>query len=409
MKWTQEEHNYLVQLKEKGLMWHQIAEEMTMKFGRRYSKEQCRSRWRQNRHLVKNEIDPKDKYGKKINKNPDGTWEIDQLIEISKEQLKDDTYILEAHGYDSSKWEITSHQFSMWEHHNKVDGTIRLHASKIKIAPKSNELNWDEFIQAIENRPTRELIPFKGKAPEKPTYLEIPLFDMHFGIADLDYYQDTLQSILELLQKSYKEVLITVGQDLIHNDNFKGETSNGTIIDKVNMVQAIDDAVLFYETIISEACKNSEHVTVVYSIGNHDKTVSYGITRELRKTFKNQPNATFDIEMKERKAFLLGTNFLGLTHGDKNRKNVAANFSVEFPGLWSKATTREVHMGHLHRKRTTKQPLEFTIDDKGVIVRELGAGNMIDQYHDEHGFNLAHKEFEIFEYEESKKKRIHYV
>lgn len=361
--------------------------------------------------LIERANDPKKKYGFKKKKNEDGTLDLDQLIEVySTNDLKDDDFVIRAHGFDPSAWELTSHEFSMWNHFNKeLVNPKTLYASKIKIRPKADGLNWNEFIQAIENRKAKEPIRFKGNMPSEPRYLEIPLFDMHFGIADLNYYMVTLQKILGILRDSYRKVLIVVGQDLIHNDNFKGTTANGTVIDKINMVQAIEDAELFYETIISEACKKSKEVIVAYSKGNHDETVSYGIARALSKSFKNQPNVTFDLEFKERKAFMLGKNMIGITHGDKNRKNAASNFSVEFPEMWAQATTREIHMGHLHRKRTTKQPIEITLDERGVIVRELGTGNETDQYHEDNGFNLAHKEFEIFEYTETKKNLIYYV
>src|SRR5690625_5469509 len=82
----------------------------------------------------------------------------------------------------------------------------------------------------------------------------------------------------------------------------------------------------------------------MFSIGNHDESMAWAFVKSLENKFQLTDNIDFDTEFKERKAILLGKNFLGTTHGDKNRRNLAANFSVEFPGLWSKATTREVYM-----------------------------------------------------------------
>ncbi len=175
------------------------------------------------------------------------------------------------------------------------------------------------------------------------------------------------------------------------------------------MEKAWDDAETFYVSLIDKALEKSEQVSVIYSKGNHDESMAWSFVKNLESIYRKNDRIGFDTRFKERKAHMLGLNFIGTTHGDKNRKNVAANFSIEFPEMWAKATTREVHMGHLHRKRTTKQPIEITLDEKGVIVRELGTGNETDQYHEDNGFNLAHKEFEIFEYSETKKERIHYV
>lgn len=408
MKWSKEKEKYLYSLvKNHGTKWSKLAKLMTNHFNEEFTREQVRSRWRAYLQHEPVDVDPKDEYGMKKHKNPDGSVEVDRLIEISEIEDKDDDYILQAHGYNPDKWELTSHQFSMWKHHNKKDGTKTLYASKVKIAPKTNGVNWNKFIKAIENRPPKEPIPFKGNTSNEPTYLEIPLFDLHFR--NLDYYTHTLQNTLQLLNKTFKEVLFIIGQDLFHNDNFRGTTANNTPIDKVDMEKSWDDAETFYISLIDKALKQSEKVTVIYSKGNHDESMAWSFVMNLKSIYRLDERITFDTRFKERKAHMLGLNFIGTTHGDKNRKNAASNFSVEFPELWSKATTREVHMGHLHRKRTTKQPIEITIDEKGVIVRELGTGNETDQYHEDNGFNLAHKEFEIFEYTETRKKRIHYV
>src|SRR5690625_7520347 len=105
----------------------------------------------------------------------------------------------------------------------------------------------------------------------------------------------------------------------------------------------------------------------------------------MENKFQLTDNIDFDTEFKERKAILLGKNCLGTTHGDKNRRNLAANFSVEFRGLWSKATTREVYMGHVHRKRTARTPAELTLDEPKLIVRELGTRHIRHECHDRQG------------------------
>src|SRR5690554_5449772 len=106
MKWTKEKDKYLRSLViHHGTKWKLIAKEMTKQFNEIYNREQVRARWRTTLQHEAPEIDPVDEYGVKIKKEND-TIEIDQLIEISKTDLKDDTYILKAHGYDPSKWEI---------------------------------------------------------------------------------------------------------------------------------------------------------------------------------------------------------------------------------------------------------------------------------------------------------------
>jgi hypothetical protein len=411
-KWSKDEEKYLRSLVETyGTKWTKLASEMTKHFHEVYSREQVRSRWRNYLQHEPVEIDPIKQFGVKKSRDlKTGIEEVERLVAISNMEDADDKDVLKLHGYNPSKWHLVKHEFSMWNHLNKkMENPKTLYASKVSVIPKSNEIDWDKFIERLEKRPAKEPIPFKGIPQQEPTYLEIPFFDLHFGISTLEHYENTLQETLHILEKPYKKVLFIIGQDLLHNDNFKGTTANGTIIDKVDMGKAWDDAETFYITLIDKALENSEQVTVIFSKGNHDESMSWAFVKSLQNLYRKNDRIGFDTRFKERKAHMLGLNFIGTTHGDKNRKNVAANFSIEFPEMWAKATTREVHMGHLHRKRTTKQPIEITLDDKGVIVRELGTGNATDQYHEDNGFNLAHKEFEIFEYTETRKKCIYYV
>ncbi|MGM8215165.1 SANT/Myb-like DNA-binding domain-containing protein [Bacillaceae bacterium W0354] len=403
MKWTKEEHNYLVELRQKGLTWQMIAEKMTMKFGKKFRKEQCRSRWRNHRHLINPDTDPREEYPTKITKHSDGSMDIDQLIEISKTDLKDDDYILKAHGYDPEKWEITSHQFSMWNHHNKQDGTITLYASKVKIAPKKYEFNEAAIIKAIDKLPTIHIPKVTSKAPGDRPYLNVPLFDMHFGIADYDYYKPLQERILYYLEQPRKDVLFIIGQDLFHNDDFRGRTSSGREIEKVNMEQAEEDAWKFYVPLVEKAIKHSNQIHVYYSVGNHDEYAGWAFVKALSRVYGNQAN--FDTRFKERKVHMLGSNFIGMNHSDKRKmKKLPENFATEFPREWSMATTREVFVGHEHREEVV-----MVNDDGGLVLRRMSTGNIIDDWHDQMGYTTAHKRFQIFEYNENEVRDLHYV
>ena len=401
-EWTDKEDKTLLELKDKGKSSKEIADELTKLYNFPFTAPAVRGRYQR----IQSEEQPPD-YKETIEILHDGSHKSDKLLKMSSEQAKDVNYLLQAHGFSTDEWELVTAKNNIWNTYSKQDGIMTLYASKITVKPQKNSFQYDKLLTMIEKRPPKKPIVFRGYHPKEPTYLEIPFFDLHFR--SLEYYEKTLQDTLELLDKPYKEVLFIVGQDLFHNDNFKGTTANGTVIDKVDMEKSWDDAETFYITLIDKALSKSEKVVVIYSKGNHDESMAWAFAKNLESVYRKEPRITFDNRFKERKAYMLGFNFIGTTHGDKNRKNVAANFSIEFPEMWSKATTREVHMGHLHRKRTTVQPTEITIDEKGVIVRELGTGNETDQYHEDNGYNMAHKEFEIFEYTEKKKKHIHYV
>ena len=397
MRWTKEKHNFLINLVQlHGRKWKKIAEEMTKQFDEVYTDEQCRSRWRNHRHEIKQEVDPKEQYGVKMKRNEDGSIEDDRLIAISKEQLKDDNYILQAHGYDDS-WEIVSHQFSVWMHHNKQDGTKTLYASKIRVKPKHVLFSWDKFERLLNNIPNVNIKP-KTKVINAD-YLLLPLFDMHFGISDYEYYIPTQSKILHKLDNNYKKVVLIFGQDAFHNDDFHGRTVSGRQIDKVDMVQAWKDATLFFEPIIKKALENNSDVEVIYSKGNHSETVEWAFVQYLKARF---PQCEFDDSLKERKVTMLGKNFIGTNHGDKkNEKRLPENFATEFPIEWSKANTRTIFTGHRHS--------ELVEDAGGVLVRRMPTRNKVDDWHDDMGYTTAHKRFQIHEFSEDEQVASYYV
>src|SRR5699024_9451265 len=124
---------------------------------------------------------------------------------------------------------------------------------------------------------------------------------------------------LEIMDKGYHEILFIIGQDLLHNDDFRGRTSKGTEIEKFQMETMWSDAQQFYMTLIDKAIDKAEKVTIFYSKGNHDESMAWAFVKNLESMYGER--VTFDSSFKERKAILLGTNFIGTTHGDKNRKN----------------------------------------------------------------------------------------
>jgi hypothetical protein len=229
--------------------------------------------------------------------------------------------------------------------------------------------------------------------------LEIPLFDSHFGVSDYEYYKPTQAKIMDKLSsRKWEEVLFILGQDMLHNDDFRGRTSNGTQIETVDMVKAWNDARMFYQPLLEQAIKQSNSVKVMYAKANHDESLSWAFVQMVKVMY---PQIQFDDEIIERKVHTFGLNFIGVTHGDKARKNLHNIFPIEFPVEWSKAKNREIHIGHFH--------VEDAKDIFGMVVRTLATKNKTDKWHKDNGYVGAHKRFMLFEYSEDNLESIHYV
>lgn len=392
--WNDAVDQRLLELRKQGLSQEATAERLSEEFGYNYTRNAVKNR----EGRIPEEEKPVESlpnYKENFEIMPDGSHKSDKLVRMTEAQKKDNKFLLEAHGYDDS-WEIITAKSSMWNQHNKQDGTVTLYSSKITVKPKVNGVNWDKLIEKIETIHPKTITP---EYIEGTDYLNLPLFDMHFGISDYEYYKPTQRRIAGLLEKGYKGVLFIVGQDMLHNDNFKGQTANGTPIDKVDMEKAWDDAWLFYTELIELALKTSKQVKVMYSRGNHDESMSWAFVKALKARY---PQADIDTRFAERKVHMLGLNFIGVNHGDKKKQdNLTENFATEFLYEWAKAKTRTVFTGHLHAERV--------VDKAGIILRRMPTGNKIDGYHDDHGYTTAHKRFQIHEYSYEEELRIHYV
>ena len=284
------------------------------------------------------------------------------------------------------------------------------HASTVQVNGKGEVIQaWikqhtenriEELLEAIKaNTPIAQIQPKVIK--EADGMLEIPLFDMHFGIADMEYYRDTLEEILGIVaSKHWDRIVIPVGQDLFHNDSItKGITTKGTLIDKVDLKQAINDAKTFYFNLIDKAIESANEVSVMYSPGNHDKTVGWLFVQMLKVRYGD----IVDDSTAERKAIWWNGCFIGITHGDKHTDNVnglRGKFTMEFPALFAMAKVREIHTGHLHR--------EDSRDEYGVQVRRMSTGNKDDDWTTDEGYK-SQKRFMLFEYAPNRLKSIHYV
>jgi predicted phosphodiesterase len=329
----------------------------------------------------------------------DGSHKSDKLIRMSAEQSKDINYILDAHGFDKGTWELVNAKNNIWNVHSKQDGVQTLYSSKITVKPRVSGFDFNKLLELIDEKVKPIHIDKSISKQKSSKLLEIPLYDMHFGVSDLEFYKHHLDEIVyKIRSRHWDTILIPIGQDLLHNDNFKGQTANGTMIEKVDMEKAFDEALQFYTTIIYESIDNTENVECVYVKGNHDESMSYGVFRTLQATF---PQAKFESSLKQRKGFTWEKIFIGMSHGDKGGNRLIENFMSEFGKLIAMADIREIHTGHLHT--------ELSKDKFGIVQRTLATANRTDDWHDDNGFIGANKRFQLFEYSPSSLDAIYYI
>lgn len=278
----------------------------------------------------------------------------------------------------------------------QVNGEGKITQAWIKQAV--DDVRWDELLDAIKEH-TQSVLCVSPATDNGEGMLEIPLYDMHFPLSD---HSETIGELLGIIQSRHRqEINIIIGQDLLHNDDFRGRTSSGRPIERVDIAQAWRMAREFWERVIKSCAENADRVNVIYSKGNHDESLAWAFVQMLRAMF---PTVAFDDSMKQRKVIFWDGCFIGVTHGNgaKTQNNdLRGQFTIEFPEQFAKAAVREIHCGHLHHEREA--------DLYGVMLRRLSRSGVTDEWSDDEGFVGAHKRFMVFDWMPSRLKAIYYV
>lgn len=270
------------------------------------------------------------------------------------------------------------------------------------IKQRADDFNPEDFIKGILADVERyEYIPQNDL--EANRMLEIPLFDMHWGLMLFKDYETVLTDILELItSRHWNQIVIPFGQDFFHNDSVvNAVTTKGTAIEKVDMLKAVKEGKQFITTIIDAALNNSNETRVIYSPGNHDRSVSWMFMQVLLERYGPE---IIDDTMEYRKVIAYGKNSIMVTHGDSKQatsKNLAHIFPISYPEEFAQATTREVHAGHLHH--------ETEADIYGIMVRRLSSGVAVNDWSNRQDFVGSHQRFMIFEWDRNKLRSIHYI
>jgi len=312
---------------------------------------------------------------------------------------------------DLNIWRVEKHLINNWTIIAKVKvGDVETPQSYTNYQVKA----WfkPRIIQPLETS-IRELIKeipkfkYPNRKPKRlkasDFALEMAPYDAHFG--KLAWGKETgqgdydakiagtwfLDSIAQNLDYStafpISKIYYILGQDLIHAENFMGQTPLGG--NKLD----VDSRLIKLYTTAKECtlkaiymCRDVAPVEVLWIPGNHDMHASFYLSDVVKEHFRNDKYVTVDNTPPWRKARLWGTLLVGYTHDTSGRRGIVnVNILAQFwPELWGKSKFREVHSGHKHKKEETKFYPTLTVG--GVLIRQIPAISTIDAWHYQEGF-----------------------
>lgn len=259
---------------------------------------------------------------------------------------------------------------------------------------------------------------FKHKAP-KPSpdahAREVCVFDAHLGKyawgeeSGEDYDSNIAAervrtAVSDLLEQSApyrcEETILPVGNDLLHVDNYAGNTTMGTPQDRDTRYQLMFRRTRGLMSWLIASCAERTNVRVVVIPGNHDSLSAWTLGEVLAAEYANDPRVTFDGSPRKRKYVQYGKNLIGYAHGhNEPHKRLPEIMAAEVPDLWAATTTREFHLGHYHRSKVT-QPI-YVEDFAGCTIRVLRSLSGTDAWHAGQGYIGIPKGAECFIWKKS--------
>jgi len=202
-----------------------------------------------------------------------------------------------------------------------------------------------------------------------------------------------MQGIDGILQKAsgfeIDQIVLIIGNDILHTDNAKRTTTSGTPQDTDG--QWYDNFLIAQQLYVNVITKllGIAKVHVVHNVSNHDYMTGWFLAQIVQTWFRKCKDITFDCDMKHRKAFIYHDNLIGTTHGDgAKQSDLNSLLAHEFPMAWSKTKFRYIYTHHVHHKSSK--------DLIGVTVESSRSASGTDGWHHRNGYTGAVKAIEAY-------------
>lgn len=310
--------------------------------------------------------------------NKDGTFTSDKLIAITEDELKNPSSLLKAHGFDVKEWELVSARNNIWNVYSKQDGVQELYSSKIVVKPRTVNINFDiinEWYEKLDHKYTLPDIPCSEEYLDGNKCLLIDIADLHLNlqatlfstgneynceIAENIFFY-VIQNILSrTTQYNFQKIIFVVGGDMLNGDNLSGSTTKGTPQDSDTLYFDASEKLYTMTVKAVDILKQKAPVDVIYVSGNHDKLISYHLTKFIEAWFRNDDYVHVDYSPLPRKYVQFGKTLFVFAH-DGNVKTLPRLIADEAREYWSDIETTEVFLQHLHTEQVLTEEYNMRI------------------------------------------------
>jgi len=349
----------------------------------------------------------------------DGSLVTKRDLKLSETESQDPEFVMRAMGYEPVMWKLNwcKTKRGYWDvtmklrtrgeddedgkptyHEVPAKKTNHTYKCEISIAPRQNVLTEEMLDTVFNNLKAPKLRQYKHKKKTGELF-ELPIMDLHLGKLawgkesgdnyDLHIASDLFRkSVNEALDSiplyglNIERIIFPLGQDFFHFDTSKSTTTKGTVMDTdIRWPKMYEEGVKLATWAI-ENLRTVAPVDVIYVAANHDKMMSFFLTKHVEAYFRNCKDVKVNTSPYPRKYVTYGDCLIGYSHGADEKKQIDVLMQQECP-TWSQTKWREWHLGHIHK--------EMAREIGGVIIRNIASITSRDNWHTEHGYQAVRK------------------
>ncbi len=346
---------------------------------------------------------------------------LDKLIEVCD---------IDTNEWDVEKWECGVHEMGSvpraigesknWSRKHTNPVITPLYTIRATLKKKTKQELWmrqlaKDLVTDIRKEVRRAPKLARAKYVSGDYLFEFSPFDLHVGKlawgdesganydseiavdlfdASLDYL---LRQALKAADGKLDRVLCVFGNDVSHIDSKRADTTHGTRMDADTRYIKIYRRICAIHRRAVDVLRQVAPVDIVIVPGNHDELTSFHLGEVLAARYETEKHVSVDNGPNLRKYYEYGINGFGFTHGDKERvSELPLTMAREQPELFARCSSREWHIGHLHkneawkasdRKRDRPGAIEQDLySDKGIRVRRLSSLSGHDAWHTQNAY-----------------------
>lgn len=185
------------------------------------------------------------------------------------------------------------------------------------------------------------------------------------------------------------KILYIIGNDILHIDSPKRQTTSGTPQDTHGMWYENFQIARKMHVEVLEILREIADVHVQYDPSNHDYTNGFFLADTIQSWFHNDQHITFNVSPAHRKYFHYHNNLIGTTHGDGAKESdLPLLMAHEAKQDWAISDHKYWYTHHIHHKRSR--------DIMGVTVESLRSPSGADSWHHRNGYVHSPKAIEGF-------------